>query len=132
QHGVAGDECVGEGRGRPRDRRVVGDRLLEPSAVRVDDHDVHVGHRAEHADVLAPPVAVTDDGYPYFVLLRHRSPRPCDASPKYGGADAAPPTQRPRNCGSPDGSDAVPLIVANRAGEILRSGTRRLLWLPGE
>jgi hypothetical protein len=74
-------EHVREGRGRQLHRRVVGHRLLEPLRVLVHDHDVHVGHRAQHADVLAPPVAVSDDGNPCLNSLRHRSPRPCDAFP---------------------------------------------------
>jgi hypothetical protein len=73
QHRVDPVEHLAEVRGGPLHRRVVRHRLLEPASVAVDD-DADVGHRGQHADVLAPPVPVAHDCHTGLNLLRHWSP----------------------------------------------------------
>ncbi len=100
-------------------RRVVRRRLAKPTHVAVHDGHRNVRHGAQHPDVLAPPVPVTDDGHVH--VLSHLLPPNAWCSRTLDHVFYTPPNdvrRRWRACSSdryfvsrtPAGSDPCPVV----------------------
>ena len=73
-------------------RRIERLGFLPPALVGVDHRDRHVGHRAQHPDVFAPPIPVADDGHVH--ALHHEFP------PDLPPALCVPPVAPQRHLGA--------------------------------